>query len=152
MRVGRFALAARVCSGPHWTSFPLRRVARCPNCYPTSMKMLLPFSIVAALTAFTTSSAAATDTRCYEMLIYYAAPGKLDALNTRFREHTCKLFEKHGMVNICYWVPMTNAANKLAYLLSYPSREAREKSWKDFMADPDWQAASKASEKDAKLV
>jgi len=86
------------------------------------------------------------------MRIYYAAPGKLDALNTRFREHTCKLFEKHGMVNIGYWVPMTNTENRLVYLLAYPNREAREKSWKEFMADPDWQAAYKASEKDGKLV
>ena len=74
------------------------------------------------------------------MRIYYAAPGKLDALNTRFRDHTCKLFEKHGMVNIGYWLPMTNTENKLVYLLAYPSREAREKSWKEFMADPDWQS------------
>jgi len=116
------------------------------------MKMLLPFSIVAALTAFTTSSAAATDTRCYEMRIYYAAPGKLDALNTRFRDHTCKLFEKHGMVNVGYWLPKTNSENKLVYLLAYPSRQARAKSWQEFMADPDWQTASKESEKGGKLV
>src|SRR5512140_954284 len=111
------------------------------------MKMLLPFSIVAALTAFATSSAAATDTRCYEMRIYYAAPGKLEALNTRFRDHTCKLFEKHGMVNMGYWLPLTNTENKLVYLLAYPDREAREKSWKAFTADPDWQTAYKESEK-----
>ncbi len=74
---------------------------------------------------------------------YYAAPGKLDALKTRFRDHTCKLFEKHGMVNIGYWLPVTNSENKLVYLLAYPSRDAREKSWQEFMADPDWQTAAK---------
>ena len=116
------------------------------------MKTILPFALVAALTAFTAGSAAAADTRCYEMRIYYAAPGKLDALNTRFRDHTCKLFEKHGMVNIGYWLPVTNSENKLVYLLAYPSRDAREKSWKEFMADPDWQTAAKESEKDGKLV
>ena len=105
-----------------------------------------------ALTAFSPSSAVAADTRCYEMRIYYAAPGKLDALNSRFRDHTCKLFEKHGMVNIGYWLPMTNTDNKLVYLLAYPDREAREKSWKAFGADPDWQSAYKQSEKDGKLV
>ena len=116
------------------------------------MNAILPFALVTALTALTACSTAAADTRCYEMRIYYAAPGKLDALNTRFRDHTCKLFEKHGMVNIGYWLPVTNTENKLVYLLAYPSREAREKSWKEFMADPDWQTASKASEKDGKLV
>ena len=82
------------------------------------MKTILPFALVAALTAFAADSAAAVDTRCYEMHIYYAAPGKLDALNTRFRDHTCKLFEKHGMVNIGYWLLVTNSENNLVYLLA----------------------------------
>jgi hypothetical protein len=116
------------------------------------MKTILPFALATALTALSTGHALAADTRCYEMRIYYAAPGKLDALNTRFRDHTCKLFERHGMVNIGYWLPMTNTENKLVYLLAYPDREAREKSWKEFGADPEWQAAYKASEKDGKLV
>jgi hypothetical protein len=116
------------------------------------MKTILPIALLTALTTFNPGAAEAADTRCYEMRIYYAAPGKLDALNTRFREHTCKLFEKHGMVNIGYWLPMTNTENKLVYLLAYLSREAREKSWKAFSADPDWRTAAKESEKDGKLV
>ena len=92
------------------------------------------------------------DTRCYEMRIYYAPPGKLDDLNKRFREHTLKLFEKHGIENIGYWVPLENSENKLIYVLRYPSREAREKSWKEFFADPDWRAAAKASEANGRLV
>jgi NIPSNAP len=116
------------------------------------MKTILPLALVTALTAFTPSPAVAADMRCYELRIYYAAPGKLDALNSRFRDHTCKLFEKHGMVNIGYWLPMTNTENKLVYLLAYPSWDAREKSWKEFGADPEWQTAAKESEKDGKLV
>jgi len=92
------------------------------------------------------------DTRCYEMRTYYAAPGKLDELHARFHNHTCKLFEKHGMANIGYWVPLDNPENQLIYILAYPSREAREKSWKAFGADPEWQAAYKASEVNGKLV
>src|SRR5262245_47204249 len=75
-------------------------------------------------------------TRCYELRTYYSAPGKLEALHARFRDHTCKLFEKHGMVNVGYWVPLDNPDGKLIYLLAYPNREARENSWKAFMADP----------------
>jgi len=97
-------------------------------------------------------AAAEKETRYFEMRTYYAAPGKLDNLLARFREHTTKLFEKHGMVNIGYWVPLTNSENKLIYLLAYPSREARAASWKEFSADPDWQAVAKESEKDGKLV
>ncbi|MCY3018382.1 MAG: NIPSNAP family protein [Planctomycetota bacterium] len=90
--------------------------------------------------------------RFFEMRTYYAAAGKLDALQARFRNHAVKLFEKHGITNIGYWVPVENPENKLIYVLAYPDREAREKSWKEFMADPEWQAAYKESEKDGKLV
>lgn len=98
------------------------------------------------------SIAAEKDTRLYEMRTYYAPPGKLDALHARFRNHTLKLFEKHGMINIGYWVPMENLDHRLIYILAYPSREERERSWKAFMADPDWQKAWKESERDGKLV
>jgi hypothetical protein len=114
------------------------------------MKTLLSATLLAAM--LTTATAADRDTRCYEMRVYYAAPGKLDDLHARFRDHTCKLFEKHGMVNVGYWVPVENTENKLVYVLAYPSREAREKAWKAFMADPDWQKAWKDSEKNGKLV
>ena len=95
---------------------------------------------------------AAQDTRCFEMRIYYAAPGKLDDLNARFRNHTLRLFEKHGIENIGYWMPIDNTDNKLVYVLASPSREARDKSWKEFFADPEWQTAAKASEANGKLV
>jgi hypothetical protein len=94
----------------------------------------------------------AKDDRYYEMRVYYAAPGKLDELQTRFRNHTLKLFEKHGMSNVGYWVPLDNPERQLIYILSYPNKEARDKAWKAFMADPDWQKAQKASEVNGKLV
>ena len=90
--------------------------------------------------------------RVYEMRTYYAAEGKLDALNARFRDHTVKLFEKHGIANVGYFMPTENSERKLIYWLSYPSRDAAKASWKAFMADPDWQKAYKASEVDGKLV
>ena len=109
------------------------------------------------LTLMTTLSlhAAAPDTRAYELRVYSAAPGKLDDLNKRFRDHTGKLFEKHGMVNVGYWVPLDakdGAGDKLIYLLEYPSREAATASWKAFGADLDWQKARTASEVSGKIV
>ncbi len=97
-------------------------------------------------------AAADKDKRVYELRIYTAAPGKLDALNARFRDHTVKLFEKHGITNVGYWVPVDNKDGKLYYILSYPSRDAREKSWKEFQADDDWKSARDESEKKGKLV
>ncbi len=106
------------------------------------------------LTLMTTLSlhAAAPDTRAYELRVYSAAPGKLDDLNKRFRDHTGKLFGKHGMVNIGYWVPQENPDRKLIYIIAHASRAAAKKSWTDFMADPDWKAAQKASEVNGGLV
>jgi hypothetical protein len=88
----------------------------------------------------------------YEIRTHQAEAGKLDALHTRFRDHTCKLFEKHGMTNVGYWTPVDNKDNKLIYILAFPSKEARDQSWKGFMADPDWQKAYKESEVQGKLV
>ena len=91
--------------------------------------------------------------RVFEMRTYTAAPGKFEALKSRFRDHTMKLFEKHGMTNIGYWVPIDppNSENTLVYILAYPSREAAKKSWADFRADPAWQAVVKESQKDGSL-
>lgn len=116
------------------------------NCH--SVVTLLAFSGLLAVS----SMASAKDDRVYEMRTYYAAPGKLDQLHARFRDHTKKLFEKHGMTNIGYWVPVENPDYKLIYLLAYPNKESRDKSWKAFGADPQWQKAYKESESNGKLV
>lgn len=92
------------------------------------------------------------DGRLFEMRIYYAAPDKLDDLHARFRNHTVKLFEKHGMTNLGYWTPLENPENKLIYVLAYPDKASRDKSWKAFGADPDWKKAFAESEKKGKLV
>jgi hypothetical protein len=92
--------------------------------------------------------------RLFEMRIYVANDGKFEDLHKRFREHTNKLFVKHGMDLVGYWVPVDGpeSENTLVYILAYPNREAREKSWKAFMADPEWQAAYKASHANGPLV
>jgi hypothetical protein len=94
------------------------------------------------------------ETRFFEMRTYYAAPGKMEALHARFRDHTCKLFEKNGITIIGFWSPAdaAEADKSMVYILAYPSKEAREKSWKAFQEDPEWKAAKEASEKDGKLV
>jgi hypothetical protein len=96
----------------------------------------------------------AADTRVFELRIYHAAPGKMEALHARFRDHTCKLFAKHGMTIVGFWSPTKpeEAEKTLYYVLAYPSKEAADKSWKAFRDDPDWKAAKEASEKDGTLV
>ena len=90
-----------------------------------------------ALFAFGLLSATAVaadkpDTRVFEMRVYFAPEGKLDALNARFRDHTLKLFTKHGMTNLGYFVPVgENPERKLVYFLAYPDKAARDAAWKD---------------------
>lgn len=110
-------------------------------------------SFFVSLLGMAVATAAENDTRLYEMRVYWAAPGKLDALHARFRDHTTKLFEKHGMTNVGYFVPLgPNPERKLVYFLAYPDRKARDASWAAFVNDPEWKAAYAASEKDGKLV
>ena len=106
-------------------------------------------------TAPATPTAAVADTKCYELRTYHAAEGKMEALQARFRDHTLKLFAKHGITSIGYWVQLDEKAaptNRLTFLLSYPARADRDASWKAFMADPDWQKAMKESEANGRLV
>jgi hypothetical protein len=87
----------------------------------------------------------------YELRTYTAEEGKMEALHARFRNHTMKLFEKHGIKNIAYWTP-TDKENTLVYVVAHQSQESAKKSWAAFIADPDWQAVYKESHKDGPLV
>ena len=98
-------------------------------------------------------AAGSTSTVC-ELRVYHANEGKLDDLLKRFREHTTRLFEKHGMKNVAYWTPLDDPlkANTLIYVLAHPSRGAAASNWKAFGDDPEWQKVRDASEVNGKLV
>mgnify|MGYP001216543683 CR=1 FL=1 len=89
--------------------------------------------------------------RFFELRTYTTHEGQLDNLHKRFRDHTNRIFKKHGMELVGYWTPVDGAAakNTLTYILAYPSRAARDKSWKAFMKDPEWQKVFKQSHVDA---
>lgn len=92
--------------------------------------------------------------RVFEIRTYTAHPGKLDALNARFRSHTLRLFRKHGLISVGYWIPLDppRSANTLIYVLAHPDREAAKKNWEAFRNDPDWVKARTASEANGPLV
>ena len=92
--------------------------------------------------------------RVFELRTYTAPDGKLDALQQRFRDHTRRIFDKHGMTSIGYWVPQDDPmkSNTLIYILAHPSREAAKKNWTDFAADPEWKKVSEESQKDGPIV
>jgi hypothetical protein len=97
----------------------------------------------------------ASDAKVFEMRTYTTAPGKLDTLNARFRNHTLALFKKHGMEVVGFWEPTdkeAGAGEKLVYILAHRSREAAAASWNAFRADPDWVKAKADSEKDGPVL
>jgi len=90
----------------------------------------------------------------FEFRTYTAEPGKLEALNARFKDHTMTIFKKHNMTSVGYFTPQDDSLSKntLMYILEFPSREAAKKSWEEFRADPEWQKVAKESEANGKLV
>ena len=93
----------------------------------------------------------AAENRVFEMRTYYTHEGKLPNLLARFRDHTVKLFEKHGMTNIGYWVPK-DKPNTLVYILAHKDQAAAKASFDAFRQDPDWIKARDASEAAGKIV
>ena len=104
--------------------------------------------------ATVSKSQAQAPNHVYELRMYHTVPGRLAALQKRFREHTITLFNKHDMKSIGYWVPQDkpDSENLLIYVLEHPSREAATKNWAAFMADPEWVKAKAESEADGKIV
>lgn len=92
--------------------------------------------------------------RFFEQRVYITHPGKLAALNARFRDHTNRLFKKHGMELVGYWTPTDGdaAQNTLIYILAYPSREARDASWAAFRDDAEWKKVFEESHRDGPIV
>jgi len=93
-------------------------------------------------------------TTVYELRVYHVYDGKLEDLLRRFRDHTTKLFEKHGIKNIAYWTPTDEPlkGKTLVYVLAHPSREAATANWQAFRDDPEWQSIRDKSEANGKLV
>ena len=92
--------------------------------------------------------------RVFELRTYTAPEGKLSNLQARFRDHTMRLFERHGITNIGYWTPQDapNSSNTLVYIIAHDNREAAAASWQAFRSDPDWRQVSQESQVDGRIV
>ena len=89
----------------------------------------------------------------YELRIYTANPGKMGALQARFRDHTVKLFERHGITNVGYWMnTIGGRSDELWYMLAFEDLAQRDAAWKAFASDPEWQEARRKSEENGALV
>ena len=96
----------------------------------------------------------ANDTTVFELRVYHIAAGKSADLLARFRDHTMRLFERHGIKNVAYWTPVDEPARSstLIYILQHPSREAAAANWKAFQDDAEWQSVRDKSQVNGKLV
>ena len=89
----------------------------------------------------------------YEYRVYEAVPGKLPAVEARFRDHTVKLFERHGIKNIGYWKNnIGDYSDRLIYIVAFESAEQRERAWASFRGDPEWQKVVAETEADGPIV
>ena len=129
------------------------------------MTVFSPFRIVSAVALLTIGFAAGSwnaasvahaqnAAKVFELRTYTAPDGKLPNLQARFRDHTIRIFNKHGMKSIGYWVPQDAPAkdNTLIYIISHDSREAAKKNWANFQADPEWKKVSAESQVDGRIV
>ena len=103
----------------------------------------------------TSEKSSTSDQRVFELRTYYTNTGKLGDLHKRFRDHTNRIFKKHGIEIVGFWTPQDEKdgkGEKLVYLIAFPSREAAKKSWEDFKNDPEWQKVYAESHKNGVLV
>ena len=96
----------------------------------------------------------AQSARVYELRTYTAPDGKLEELHARFRNHTLRIFQKHGMSNVAYFKPqdVPLSQNTMIYLIAHPSREAAKQNWAAFGKDPEWQKVAQESQVNGKIV
>lgn len=121
---------------------------------PLGLAVFVLGLISGSITQFADVAEAQPSDRVFELRTYTTFPGRLDALHARFAQHTIRLFERHGMTNIGYFIPqdLPLAENTLIYIIAHNSREAAEASWEAFIADPEWQRAYEESLRDGRIV
>ena len=97
---------------------------------------------------------AQSDGKVFELRTYTALEGRLPNLEARFRDHTMRIFEQHGMSNVGYWVPQDapTSDNTLIYIIAHDSREQAAENWQSFRDDPEWTEVARASQVDGRIV
>ena len=103
--------------------------------------------MLAGLGAGLLLSSSAQSQKVFELRTYTATPGNLDNLHARFRNHTTRIFSKHGMEVVGYWTPTDPelAEDTLVYVLEHQSQAAADASWRAFGQDPEWREVAEAS-------
>jgi len=111
-------------------------------------------SLIVGLGAGIIVTTSAQNEKVFELRIYKSSPGNLDNLHARFRDHTTRIFRKHGMEVVGYWTPTSEEEREdtLIYILEHASREAADASWSAFGQDPEWHEVAAASNADGNIL
>lgn len=119
----------------------------------TTQMVLIALCVGLSGTLLISNSAQDTQ-KVFELRIYTATPGNLEKLHTRFRDHTLRIFEKHGMRVMGFWSPTAeqDRDSQLIYVLEHSSRAAADAAWNAFGADPEWRSVSEASNADGPIL
>lgn len=149
-RATRDAAWAAFVTDPEWTT--VKRASEGEGALTTKIEslFLVPTDYSSVLDV-----ASETPPRYFELRTYTTNPGKLENLHSRFRDHTLRIFRKHGMTNMAYWRPtpdQPDLENKLIYLLAYPSKDARKSAWAAFVADEEWKKVATDSQVDGPIL
>ena len=111
-------------------------------------------SLIVGLGAGTFYSTSAQNQKVFELRTYQATPGNLGNLHARFRDHTIRIFRKHGMEIVGFWSPTSEEERDdiLVYLLAHDSQDAADASWQAFGADPEWASVAEESNKNGQIL
>ena len=88
----------------------------------------------------------------YELRVYHVNPGKMKAIQDRFKNHVIDLFMKHGMKVTLFWEDIDEANNRLYYVVEHANMEMRNLNYDRFRNDPEWIELKRISELDGPLV
>jgi|TARA_B100002003_G_scaffold35322_2_gene30732 hypothetical protein len=118
----------------------------------SSRRYLVVFGVTVFVAGFTVGTIWQPDTgvqaqgsgKVFELRTYTTAEGKLPNLQARFRDHTMRIFDRHNIENVGYWVPQ-ELPNTLIYIISHDSRQAAQENWQGFRDDSEWPGVAEAS-------
>ena len=115
---------------------------------------IISISLIVGLGAGIFYSTSAQNQKVFELRTYQATPGNLGNLHARFRDHTIRIFRKHGMEIVGFWSPTSEEERDdiLVYLLAHDSQDAADASWQAFGADPEWASVAEESNKNGQIL
>ena len=118
---------------------------------------IMGISLLSLITGLGTGiflTTSAQSEKVFELRTYKATPGNLDNLHARFRNHTTRIFRKHGMEVVGYWSPTSEEerADTLVYMLEHADQDTATASWQAFIEDPEWAEVAAASNANGQIL